>query len=271
MPAVEVHNLRKEFRRSDGKRSGLRRRRESVEALRGISFEIARGECVAILGQNGSGKSTLVRLLSTLLLHDGGSATVFGHDVFKEHPRRAPAREPRLGRGLLLQEDVLDGEPLVRGALLRDDARRDARRDSAHPREGRLPLRSPRRGDGGPLPRHAAEGRARARAADRSRSCSCSTSRRRASTRARSSRSRTSSARSGRSTTRRSCSARTTSTRPRRSPTASASSTAATCSSLEPVEDLKRTLRRRDARGGVLRRDRQGVRGREATKRTRSE
>jgi len=84
VPAVEVQNLRKEFRRSDGKRSGLRRRRERVEALRGVSFEIARGECVAILGQNGSGKSTLVRLLSTLLIHDGGSATIFGHDVFKE-------------------------------------------------------------------------------------------------------------------------------------------------------------------------------------------
>src|SRR5262245_63243743 len=42
-----------------------------------------RGECVAILGQNGSGKSTLVRLLSTLLLPDGGSATIFGHDVVK--------------------------------------------------------------------------------------------------------------------------------------------------------------------------------------------
>ena len=84
MPAVEVQNLRKEFRRSDGKRSGLRRRRERVEALRGISFDMARGECVAILGQNGSGKSTLVRLLSTLLLLDGGSANLFGHDVVKE-------------------------------------------------------------------------------------------------------------------------------------------------------------------------------------------
>ena len=81
MSAVEIENLRKEFRRSDGKRSGLRRRRERVEALRGISFEIGRGECVAILGQNGSGKSTLVRLLSTLLLEDGGSATIFGHDI----------------------------------------------------------------------------------------------------------------------------------------------------------------------------------------------
>ena len=85
MHAVEVHNLRKEFIRSNGKRSGLlRRNRKRVVALKGVSFEIARGECVAILGQNGSGKSTLVRLLSTLLLHDGGTAHVFGHDVFKD-------------------------------------------------------------------------------------------------------------------------------------------------------------------------------------------
>jgi ABC-2 type transport system ATP-binding protein len=45
-----------------------------------------RGECLAILGQNGSGKSTLVRLLSTLLINDGGSAHVFGIDVF-DKPR----------------------------------------------------------------------------------------------------------------------------------------------------------------------------------------
>src|SRR5213078_4370572 len=51
---------------------------------RGVSFDVARGECVAILGPNGSGKSTLVRLLSTLLLPDGGSARVFGHDAFAE-------------------------------------------------------------------------------------------------------------------------------------------------------------------------------------------
>ncbi len=50
-------------------------------ALDGVSFTIERGETVAILGQNGSGKSTLVRLLSTLLLPDGGTARIFGHDV----------------------------------------------------------------------------------------------------------------------------------------------------------------------------------------------
>jgi ABC-2 type transport system ATP-binding protein len=53
-------------------------------ALKSVSFTIDRGETVAILGQNGSGKSTLVRLLATLLLHDGGSARIFGHDVFTE-------------------------------------------------------------------------------------------------------------------------------------------------------------------------------------------
>jgi ABC-2 type transport system ATP-binding protein len=80
MTAVHVSDLRKEFLR----RNGRRVRRERVPALRDVSFTIERGECVAILGQNGSGKSTLVRLLSTLLLADGGSATIFGHDVGRE-------------------------------------------------------------------------------------------------------------------------------------------------------------------------------------------
>src|SRR5881394_4677575 len=82
-PAVEVHDLRKEFLRRDRNLGRFARKRRAA-ALKGVSFTVARGECVAILGQNGSGKSTLVRLLSTLLLHDGGSAHVFGHDVFKE-------------------------------------------------------------------------------------------------------------------------------------------------------------------------------------------
>jgi ABC-2 type transport system ATP-binding protein len=82
--AVEAHNLRKEFLRRDAERTRLRKRRRRVAALEDVSFTIERGECVAILGQNGSGKSTLVRVLSTLLLPDGGIARIFGHDVLKE-------------------------------------------------------------------------------------------------------------------------------------------------------------------------------------------
>ena len=82
-PAVVVDGLRKVFFRKDG-REGLRRRRKRIAALDGVSFEVRRGETVAILGQNGSGKSTLIRLLSTLLLDDGGSARIFGHDVSTE-------------------------------------------------------------------------------------------------------------------------------------------------------------------------------------------
>src|SRR5438105_5084515 len=83
VPAVEVTNLRKVFRRRD-RRDGRFARKRSMPALQDVTFTIARGECVAILGQNGSGKSTLVRLLSTLLIDDGGEARIFGHDAFRD-------------------------------------------------------------------------------------------------------------------------------------------------------------------------------------------
>ena len=70
MFAVEVSSLTKIFKRA--------------AALDAVSFTVARGECVAVLGQNGSGKSTLVRVLATLLLHERGQARVFGHDVVRE-------------------------------------------------------------------------------------------------------------------------------------------------------------------------------------------
>ncbi|HXG76054.1 MAG TPA: ABC transporter ATP-binding protein [Gaiellaceae bacterium] len=80
--AIEVDALRKEFTIRDRKRGRFGRRKRV--ALDGVSFAVERGETVAILGQNGSGKSTLVRLLSTLLLPDGGEARIFGHDVVSE-------------------------------------------------------------------------------------------------------------------------------------------------------------------------------------------
>jgi ABC-2 type transport system ATP-binding protein len=82
--AVEVVDLRKEFIRRK-RRGRFRRERKRVAALDGVSFTMLKGETLAILGQNGSGKSTLVRLLSTLLLDDGGRVTIFGHDAATEH------------------------------------------------------------------------------------------------------------------------------------------------------------------------------------------
>ena len=80
-----MHELRKEFRRKDSRKRGEKRgERRTRVALDGVSFTMEKGETVAILGQNGSGKSTLVRLLSTLLLPDGGSARIFGHDVVSD-------------------------------------------------------------------------------------------------------------------------------------------------------------------------------------------
>ncbi len=89
MYAVEVTQLEKCFRRHSARELvpwGKVRSQpaEGVAALAGVTFAVERGECVAILGQNGSGKSTLVRILSTLVLPDGGQARVFGHDVVRE-------------------------------------------------------------------------------------------------------------------------------------------------------------------------------------------
>ncbi|MGI8571622.1 MAG: ABC transporter ATP-binding protein [Solirubrobacteraceae bacterium] len=78
MHAVEVKDLEKSFRGRRGRRG------RPVPALSDVSFSIAPGECLAVLGQNGSGKSTLVRILSTLVLPDAGSASVFGYDVERE-------------------------------------------------------------------------------------------------------------------------------------------------------------------------------------------
>jgi ABC-2 type transport system ATP-binding protein len=55
--------------------------------LRGVDFDVARGSIFALLGSNGAGKTTLVRILSTLLRADGGTATVHGFDVAAQAAR----------------------------------------------------------------------------------------------------------------------------------------------------------------------------------------
>ena len=70
LPIVEVINLRKRY--------GL------VQALKGISFSIGKGEIVGFLGPNGAGKSTTLRILSGLIPADSGEAKVCGVDLAEE-------------------------------------------------------------------------------------------------------------------------------------------------------------------------------------------
>jgi ABC-2 type transport system ATP-binding protein len=60
-------------------------KKASVTALEGISFEVGHGELFGIIGPDGAGKTSLFRILTTLLLADGGTATVDGKDVVKDY------------------------------------------------------------------------------------------------------------------------------------------------------------------------------------------
>ena len=60
-------------------------KKDVVKALQGISFEVGKGEIFGIIGPDGAGKTSLFRVLTTLLLPDGGRVTVDGFDVVKDY------------------------------------------------------------------------------------------------------------------------------------------------------------------------------------------
>src|SRR6185312_4146748 len=60
---------------------GLEKSYKELQVLRGVDFDVARGSIFALLGSNGAGKTTVVKILSTLLKADGGTATVNSFDV----------------------------------------------------------------------------------------------------------------------------------------------------------------------------------------------
>jgi len=60
---------------------GLRKSYKQLDVLKGVNFEVEKGSIFALLGSNGAGKTTIVRILSTLLKQDSGTATVNGFDV----------------------------------------------------------------------------------------------------------------------------------------------------------------------------------------------
>ena len=60
---------------------GLEKSYKELQVLRGVDFDVARGSIFALLGSNGAGKTTVVKILSTLLKADAGTASVNGFDV----------------------------------------------------------------------------------------------------------------------------------------------------------------------------------------------
>jgi len=62
---------------------GLKKSYKKMEVLKGVDFDVRRGEVFALLGSNGAGKTTTIKILVTLLRPDGGKASVSGFDVVK--------------------------------------------------------------------------------------------------------------------------------------------------------------------------------------------
>ncbi len=71
--AIEVHDLRKAY--------------NGRTAVDGISFEVHTGEVFGFLGPNGAGKTTTVRMLTGIIVPDGGSVAILGHDIVREPVR----------------------------------------------------------------------------------------------------------------------------------------------------------------------------------------
>jgi ABC-2 type transport system ATP-binding protein len=88
-PAIEVRDLRKSY--------------GEIEAVRGVSFDVAAGEVFGFLGPNGAGKTTTINMLCTLARPTAGRATVAGHDIVTERD------DVRRQIGLVFQDPTLDG------------------------------------------------------------------------------------------------------------------------------------------------------------------
>ena len=97
---------------------GLRKSYKDVPVLRGVDFDVERGTIFALLGSNGAGKTTVIRILSTLLSADAGTATVNGHDVAKE-PARVRESISLTGQFAAVDEVLSGRENLVLVAKLR--------------------------------------------------------------------------------------------------------------------------------------------------------
>src|SRR3954453_18823258 len=103
-PAIHVQGLEKSYK--------------ELHVLRGVDFDISRGSVFALLGSNGAGKTTVVKILSTLLKADAGTASVNGFDVATQ-PANVRESISLTGQFAAVDEILSGRENLVLMARLR--------------------------------------------------------------------------------------------------------------------------------------------------------
>ena len=97
---------------------GLRKSYDKLHVLQGVDFDVARGSIFALLGSNGAGKTTIVRILTTLLKPDSGTARVNGLDVVSQ-PARVRESISLTGQFAAVDEILTGRENLILIAKLR--------------------------------------------------------------------------------------------------------------------------------------------------------
>jgi ABC-2 type transport system ATP-binding protein len=102
--AISVQNLTKSYK--------------DVIVLEGVDFEVKAGSIFALLGSNGAGKTTIIRILTTLLKQDGGSAVVNGYDV-ASNPEKVRQSISLTGQFAAVDEILTGRENLIMIARLR--------------------------------------------------------------------------------------------------------------------------------------------------------
>jgi len=97
---------------------GLQKSFKQLHVLKGVDFEVKRGTIFALLGSNGAGKTTIVKILTTLLKQDGGTASVNGFDVMSK-PDFVRQSISLTGQSVAVDEILTGRENLIMIARLR--------------------------------------------------------------------------------------------------------------------------------------------------------
>lgn len=97
---------------------GLRKSYKTLQVLKGVDFEVGKGSVFALLGSNGAGKTTIVRILTTLLKPDSGTASVNGYDVVSQ-PGRVRQSISLTGQFAAVDEILTGRENMIMIAQLR--------------------------------------------------------------------------------------------------------------------------------------------------------